>query len=320
MSKVSFSITNDSVAVVVDGKSHTVRKGAANFNELRKALLDEEWDKISGLLTVASSLAQWAKGRFGLRSDEKKFTYLGEDLPEAMNNRILDMAAANEDPAPLFAFYENLQRNPSKRSVDQLWNFLSHLGIPLTPDGCFLAYKGVNENYKDIHSGTIDNSPGSTVSMPRNKISDDPDEGCHQGLHVGALEYAAGFGPRVVICKVNPEHAVCVPNDYSFQKMRVCQYEVVGHHGGTLSNTVEDWGEEEDDDWDDYEDECDDECGDDCAPDKVDFDKLNARELMELSLDTLRQYAGKGLKIVGASKIPGGKAALVGKILKVRKK
>jgi hypothetical protein len=45
---------------------------------------------------------------------------------------------------------------------------------------------------------------------------------------------------------------------------------------------------------------------------------MGMSELMEQSIDTLRQYAGKGLQIVGASKIHGGKTALVAKILEVR--
>ena len=49
------------------------------------------------------------------------------------------------------------------------------------------------------------------------------------------------------------------------------------------------------------------------------FDKLDFAGLMEQSLDDLRQYAGKGLKIVGASKVAGGKATLVARILEVRK-
>jgi hypothetical protein len=48
------------------------------------------------------------------------------------------------------------------------------------------------------------------------------------------------------------------------------------------------------------------------------LDKLDSRGLMQQSLEDLREYAGKGLSIVGASKIPGGKSALVSKILAVR--
>ncbi len=47
---------------------------------------------------------------------------------------------------------------------------------------------------------------------------------------------------------------------------------------------------------------------------------MDAQKLLEFSLDELRKYATYGLEIVGASKIAGGKTALVGKILKTRGK
>lgn len=48
------------------------------------------------------------------------------------------------------------------------------------------------------------------------------------------------------------------------------------------------------------------------------LDKLDFAGLMEKSIDELRKYATHGLEIVGASKIPGGKTALVSAILSAR--
>ena len=47
---------------------------------------------------------------------------------------------------------------------------------------------------------------------------------------------------------------------------------------------------------------------------------LDMKKLMEQGIMDLRQYAGKGLLILGSSKIPEGKTALVSRIIKVRKK
>jgi hypothetical protein len=171
--------------------------------------------------------------------EDGQFTYNGASLPTELNQRVIKMATAGDDPTALFNFWERLQKNPSKRSVDQLFSFLSHQGIPFEKDGTFLAYKGVRSDLKDAHSGKFDNSPGNVHEMPRNQISDDPNHACHEGFHVGALAYASGFSQRVVICRVDPEHVVCVPYDASAQKMRVCKYEVIGFHNGQeLSSTV----------------------------------------------------------------------------------
>jgi hypothetical protein len=282
----------------------------------------------------------------------------------------------------VFRFYERLSRNPSRRSVTQLFDFLKHMNIPLEEDGRFLAYKAVKSDFKDVHSGTVDNHPGQINKLDRNLVSDDPNETCHFGFHVGALGYASTFhtGGEMVICRVDPEHVVCVPYDHSHQKMRVCEYEVVGMYSGVpMSSTIhrEELVPDEEGEWNDedesvLEDEVDendepiklgakpadpshgsasevkyDEPELDEEPDlrnnqaqntdvivkhlkeidkkaeknkAANFRRMDAKKLMNQSIGDLRAYAGHTLKIVGASKIPGGKAALVSKIMKVRRR
>lgn len=250
MNRIAYTVTNESATVVYGGEPITVKRSAPNFVQLRAALIDERWEDVVAHLRTDTSLAKWARGRFTVVDNAVHFD--GEPVPSDLNNRIVEMATGGEDPQPLFSFWERLQRNPSRRSVEQLWRFLNLIGIPLTSDGHFLAYKGVRMDYKDCHSGTIDNRPGQHPTVPRNKVSDDPQTACHYGLHVGSLDYASSFGQRVVIVKVDPEHVVCVPYDCTSQKMRVCEYEVVGLHGeGYMPSTTI-----EDDDWmDDLDDD-----------------------------------------------------------------
>lgn len=235
---IPFTFTNDSITVVYKGKSHVVQRGQPQFVNLRKALMEERWDDVPNHLTVSKSLAAWAKGKFTINEALEVFSYDGSALPRQINSRIISMAAAGKNPEPLFLFYERLQHNPSMRSVDQLYSFLQHRGIPLTKDGCFLAYKGVKYDYTDERTGRVDNRPGTVNRMARNKVSDDPREACHFGFHVGALAYASTFAKRVIICKVDPENVVCVPDDSGQQKMRVCEYEVIGNHGEMLPDDI----------------------------------------------------------------------------------
>lgn len=236
MDAIKFTLTNESVFVIYEGKRYSVQASSPNFVPLKKALLEENWEEVPKHLTIGKSLESWAKGNFKVNGDN--VSYKGENLPRDLNDRIVAMAAEGSDPTSLFKFWERLQKNPSMRSVEQLWRFLKHQNIPLTVEGKFLAYKGVRSDYKDQHTGTIDNSPGSVNRMPRNKISDDPREACHFGFHVGALDYARSFASQVVICEVDPEHVVCVPYDHSDQKMRICEYKVIGNYGGELPSTV----------------------------------------------------------------------------------
>jgi hypothetical protein len=315
------------------GKSFTVKKGAPNFLQLREAVVSEKWDEIEGHLTVKKSLESWAGGDFQVRNG--KFYYGDEELPEELNQRISEMAAQNEDPISVLNFYKRLKKNPSYRSVNQLWRFMKHRGIPLTKAGTFLAYKGVRADYKDQHSGTFLNTPGAELEMDRNKVSDDPNTACHEGFHVGALEYARSFAPggRVVVCEVDPENVVCVPYDSSDQKMRVCRYKVLGNHNDELlpstsfvdeRDSIEDGIEEQDEENfnipSSNETQPEDGAPSPRKPKKgwKKFENMDMKQLMEQSIEDLRKYAAKGLDIIGASKIPGGKTTLVQRILKVR--
>ena len=130
---------------------------------------------------------------------------------------------------PMVNFMENLYANPSKRSVDELYNFLEKSQLPITPDGHFLAYKKVRDNYFDCHSGTMDNSVGKIVEMARNEVDDDKDRTCSAGLHFCSLDYLNHFGgARIMIVKINPKDVVSIPSDYNDTKGRACRYEVIG--------------------------------------------------------------------------------------------
>ncbi len=306
---IKYTATNDSVTVIWEGRPVPVKKGAANFEGLRRACIEEDWEEVKFHLRSDSSIERWAKGKFKVSNGS--VSYNGAALPPDLNGRIVEMAALGKDPSPLMKFWERLQKNPSKNSVDQLWKFLNNTGIPLTEDGCFLAYKAVRHDFKDVYTGTIDNSVGQVVRMPRNQISDDPNHGCHEGLHVGALEYAGTFhtNGRMVIAKVDPEHVVSVPNDHSYQKMRVCEYEVIGLHGeGHMpSDTITEK-----------------ELPKKAVPGKKRskalqrLDAMDESSLMKESYETLRKYAASGLGIVGAYRITGGKWSLVSAIVKAR--
>lgn len=306
---IDYTLSRRTLVVGGPGQSPTtVREDDPRFLPLRDALLAQQWDDVPKLLAVAQAVEKWAGGRVV----QKDCMYLldGDPVPLSLQERIRAMATAGEDPTPLFLFWERLRHNPSKRSVDSLWAFLDHANIPIAQDGFILAYKSVRENWKDHYSGTVLNEIGSVHEMPRNQISDDPREACHAGFHVGDLTYARDMHPgssRLIICKVDPEHVVCVPYDESARKMRVCRYEVIGEHGAALPSTT---AKAE-------------------IPRKAAkkrrgkaglsrLDKMDSKTLLKQPIGLLRKYARDVCKIVGASKIRGGKAVLVKRIVKAR--
>ena len=83
--------------------------------------------------------------------------------------------------------------------------------MPLTPDGNFLAYKGVRDDYTDWHSGKFSNQVGDVNEMARNYVCDDANIGCSYGFHAGSLEYARGYGRggHLMVVEIDPSDDSC---------------------------------------------------------------------------------------------------------------
>lgn len=313
---LAFSQSNSAITVFLDGQRYVIKDTDPGFGliaeSFRRPALDIE--ELRDLLDPRRLISRWSQGAFKV-DDQGRVCDDRGPIPEVLSQRVVALVAERRSPKSLLNFWERVSRNPSKRSVDQLFSFLEHTGIPLDEEGYFLAYKSVRSNFLDHHSGTWENRPGKTLSMPRNEISDDPRTACHEGFHVGALSYAETFGPRdrlIVVCRVDPADVVCVPYDESARKMRVCRYSVVGiHNGQSLPSTVIETSEvpqipeEQKVEVSSLEEERAAQAQPAPAAPRV-----TAEELLAMSLADLRRLA-TDLHIVGASKIPGGRMALI---------
>lgn len=268
-----YTCSDRQVTVIMpDGRPRSVlRSDTEKFDKVMDALRAGNWAEIPSLIDLATNIQKNSSGVFTVKND---CVYINDlKLPEALSNKIIAFSKENLPIEPLLLFWDNLQKNPSFRSVNQLYSFLERNNHAITPDGCFIAYKKVRENYTDSHTGTFDNSIGATVSMPRNQVNEDPEQTCSCGLHVANFSYASTFGGvRLIVVKVNPANVVAVPVDYNASKMRVCEYTVLSEIECEIENhTLYDDGSAPkpkpsyDDEADDYEeyDEDEDEYYDD---------------------------------------------------------
>ncbi len=152
----------------------------------------------------------------------------GDAVDNYISRRIIDFHKEGLPFRPLLLLWQNLRKNPSKNSVEQLYRWLEKHKFPITEDGHFIAYKKVKSDYRDCHSGKFDYRIGNIVEMPRSECVDDPNNACGPGLHVGSFAYASTFSGQILLeIKVNPEFVVSVPNGCD-GKCRVCRLQVVG--------------------------------------------------------------------------------------------
>jgi len=222
-----YIMTNDgNITVNWNGKTHSIGKTHRNYDAIVAALLNGESNRLDMLLDVAVAIQKAIKGV--TVNEYGEVFYGGEQVHNVVADKISEFIRAKQPYKPLVSFLANLMENPSERSRNELYQFLTHGGFPITHDGCFMAYKGIKDDWKDCHTGTFDNSIGSVNEMPREDVDPDSSVACSVGFHVGTRSYALGFAKgHTVLVKVNPRDAVSVPHDEKCQKLRVCRYEVV---------------------------------------------------------------------------------------------
>lgn len=228
MSKANYLITTDSVILVKDSGVTPIHKSHKNYNRIVEHLKNGELDNAFKLADRASHVEEATNRKFVVKHG---CIYINKKkLPDSLSDRLLAFVDAGLDCTPLELFWRNLRQNPLKSSRESLYDFLENGGIPITDDGCFMAYKCVNGDFTDCHTGKFDNHPGKVVKMKRRDVDPNRNQTCSKGLHVAAFKYADDMvsgNCKLVEVKVNPKDVVAVPNDYDNMKMRVCRYEVI---------------------------------------------------------------------------------------------
>ena len=224
---IPYILTDNSLTVVVNGKAHTMDRTNPAFTQAVDCLKSEDADKLEQMFDTSKAVEDYVDGSIAVQDGVVR--YQGHEVHNHVVERILDFMRGGLPYKPLVKFLDKLMANPSRRAVNELYGFLEHKAMPLTPDGNFLAYKGVQENFTDWHSGNFSNDVGAENEMPRNFVCDNADVGCSDGFHAGSLDYAEGFGRggNLMVVEINPADVVSVPNDSDCQKLRTCKYKVV---------------------------------------------------------------------------------------------
>jgi hypothetical protein len=281
---VPFMWVDGNLTLVLNNKTYQVLPDHINYKMILEALPTASADELLEIVDVQKAVSTFSDGLVEIK--DGKVMYEGEEVHGSISKRILEFMSKGLPFQPLVNFLNNLMENPSMQSQKELYDFLEHEHLPITEDGYFLAYKAVRSDFKDKYRGTFDNSVGNVCKMTRSKVDDDRARGCSNGLHAGALNYVAGYGSvesgdKIVIVKINPRDVVSVPSDCNYEKLRTCEYLVVGEYQGELlkplysANFTEDeyadydededydidneyWDQfDNDDDEEDYEDEDD---------------------------------------------------------------
>lgn len=233
---VPYQLRDDKLVLVLGGNPVTIDKTNPVFARVAQGLKDKLSEEDIRKLLKKADVAEYVKGS-SVEYRGGVVYYKGEALHNNIAARVKAFADEGLPFEFLLKFIENIQENPSYNSRNQLYDFLEHTDLVIDENGYILGYKALTKDYMDKHTRTISNHVGATVKMDRSLIDDNPNTHCSKGLHFGSIKYVRGFGygdDRFVIIQVNPKNVVCVPNDHSCQKARVCEYYVLRDMEGEM--------------------------------------------------------------------------------------
>lgn len=238
MSKVPFSISDRSLSFYVKGQPYSIDRNSPAWEELKVLVQspDPDLDRLIALTNPVKAVAAAVekvealdylpKGVVSVTRDA--ILYNGVPMEGVLIERIFDMLSEGFDIMPMVRFIENLKQNPGEWSHDELYLWMAASDLPITEDGYFLAYKKVRANFTSVHDGRTDNTPGTIVSMPREKVDKVRAHTCSTGLHFCSKSYLSSFGgDTIVLLKINPADVVSIPEDYGNAKGRAWKYEVL---------------------------------------------------------------------------------------------
>jgi len=256
---MKYIINNKSITLFFKGESPiTIQNTNVLYNKIITTFdnpLDKQEELIRNILAKKNEeITETLHIEEFVFSTDGSVSYKGENLPKPLANKLHSIRKDDISVNLFVKFWENLSQNTSRTSVEQLFDFLNVRELPITEDGCFLAYKGVGPDFYSVtgnidtkvikgtvnQNGKIYNGIGQVIQVLRRDVDDNRNNHCSFGLHVGSLKYASEFAGNVVVVKVNPKDVVSVPPDANCQKCRVCEYEVVSKFEKEICSSVVD--------------------------------------------------------------------------------
>ncbi len=205
------------------------------FGKLVYALRRGNLARVPSLLTMAQEISNQSHEHVVVKKDG--VYYKSRRVETGLTRKIGELMSARQPVAIWLRFMDNLYKNPEESAQQELYEWLMNCNngkFCPTDDGCFIAYKFVNPDYTDCHTGTISNRPGEVVFMKRSDVDPDRNNECSRGYHFCSLGYLGVFAGwhksesgHIMAVKVNPEDVVAIPHDYGFTKGRTWRYEVL---------------------------------------------------------------------------------------------
>jgi hypothetical protein len=248
------SLINETITLIIDNGKQiiTAKSDHPRWLSIRDAFAAGNDALLESLVSIKAVIENYSVGKLSVNS--AGVTYNGRPMHTVDSNRVMAFLKNGIDYQPIANYIEKKAKNPSKRAIEEMYNFLENKFMPLTPSGTFIAYRGVNDDYwsktgnletvviqGEVNAaGQILNKIGATIEIERSSCDDDKSRDCAPGLHIGSLEYAKAWASRVILVEVDPADVISIPENSGCAKMRCCKYKIIGEFSYPLNDIYDD--------------------------------------------------------------------------------
>jgi hypothetical protein len=227
------------LTLYMSGEQVTIPNDSPDYERVSELLSQDRYAEAAALasqykkaLKDAASKLTVVFGGMAVEIVHGQLLINGEVSKDEFASKVLDFFKRGLPVKAMMAFIARLQLNPSYRTRMDLFRWIETNNMPITEDGCFIAFKIVREDLWDLYTGkTFLHTVGNIVEMERKNVDDNPNNTCSAGAHFcgeGYLpHYGTATGNRIVILKIAPEDVVAFPYDYNLAKGRAYRYEVI---------------------------------------------------------------------------------------------
>lgn len=248
------TLSNNTLTVILDNGDQilSATKDHPQWSELVNAYSRHDETAMLELLNMKRVVEKFSNG--GLVVADNGVFYKDMPLGGVDVERIMAFMRQGLPYRPIANYMVRKMGNPSRRAINEMYNFLEHRQMPLTAEGKIIGYKGVQKDFFSVSSG---NEPlvsgkrnetgqiffgiGETIEMVRSYVNDDFRQGCSNGIHVGSLSYARDWAQThngiIILIEFDPADVVSVPSDCDCSKCRICKCKVISVYNGPLPDT-----------------------------------------------------------------------------------
>lgn len=209
-------VPDDHVTIAFDTPI-TIYSTDPNWDQVVEFLHDKDFESIRALVSRTSDIIlSYNSGRISI---DGGIVFVDDNPVEgALVDRLIDMLQKAIDVKPIAQFIANVHDNPKYNVSDDAYGFVEEEDLPITSDGCLLAYQRVRWNWTDIDTTTLDLSIGSVAENVELSFC---------GLDRLACFFSGWDGSyRTIVIKINPRDIITVPT--AFVQGVCSKYEVVG--------------------------------------------------------------------------------------------